>query len=294
MLNSGSLMGKVRDSMRMIWRASILAGLLLVFSGECLAGGKRVIVFEGPYELIEEEDLEGVEYSAKLIMEKAISAAEKAGWKITTPTEEDRKCNDKECLKQAIQKYGVNESIYISTSQFGARYEFEVVLGSGKNLTSTKTGTLSDALQEAEKLAVMALREDPASEEPVEEPTPEQAPENEDEVKNKPVSRPVFWSSLAATGVLIIGGAAVEGVAYSKLKDYSDKPQLERSKEERKKVENWRLASRIVICTAMAGVITTTVLGFLTDFSEKDSGQKVSFVPTFTGEGGALLLQGSF
>jgi hypothetical protein len=82
-----------------------------------------------------------------------------------------------------------------------------------------------------------------------------------DSPRKKPVRPAGFWSSVGITMALGVGYGVVEGVGYGKWQADTSPPS-----DERASVEAMQLASRILLGATAAGMVTTTVLAFFTDF----------------------------
>ncbi len=236
--------------------------------------------------------------------EKIVGEAKNAGYEIVDSAAVVQavaqtgkgECKEKTCVSQVKDTLAADEAIFISVrNNDDVEFMIEIVFAKAESISEAKAGSRASVAEWIARKVIESLPEieqpaEPAHTEPVDEPD-QPVPEEED---GKPVAPVAFWTSFGVTAALVVGWSVVEGVAYKKLDDYSDKPQIDRTKKERDEVASWRTASRVLLGTMAAGVITTTVLGFLTEFEKKDDSTSVSFGPTWTREGGALVLQGSF
>ncbi|MCP4601449.1 MAG: hypothetical protein GY847_13180 [Proteobacteria bacterium] len=205
-------------------------------------------------------------------------------------------CKEKTCVAQVNDSVSADEAVFVSVrNNDDVEFMIEAVFAKGEGISEVKAGSRTSVMEWIARKVIESL---PEVEQPVkpEQPESDEEPEHLDseEDSRKPVAPVAFWTSFGVTAGLVVGWAVVEGIAYKKLDDYSDKPQADRTNKERDEIKSWRIASRVLLGTMAAGAITTTVLGFFTDFKKSDDSTNVSLAPAWTQYGGALMLQGSF
>lgn len=107
------------------------------------------------------------------------------------------------------------------------------------------------------------------------------------------ISQPIFWTSASITTALCISLLIVEShfvTTYNELKDQSSQT---RNPSRIKELENMQIAARILFIGTLAGVATTTIFGFFTNFRSTETA-RLSVAPAWNKEMGGVLVQGIF
>jgi len=264
----------------------LMVTLLFLFPLSAIA--QKTIVLLGPYDMEEEKS----ESRSQLIADKVGKTVKESGREVILLTKE---CSDSLCLFQIMENHQADQAIFVSVEQTGMSYEIKLVLARGKGVKTKVVCSFSEALEEVQRIVLLALDAQTKKEiEPKEEKTePKDEQQMHVELERNGPSPKAFWISLGITGVLVLSWGIVEGIGNSKLKSFSDKNADERTQNEQNRIKNLRIADGIIFTAAAAMVATTTVLFFLTDFENKKP-KSVSFTPAIMSNGGAFVLQGSF
>ncbi len=213
-------------------------------------------------------------------------------------------CRDQACLAAVAAALNADNAMFISITEEGLMYNVEIIMAEGESESGPLGGNFTKLLAGVVimvKTALPKLKEEVAEEEPLpveyvpvvsEEPASEPAPEPEAaEDKGKKKLNPVpFYVVAGVTGALAISWVIVESIGYSKEDELTSG---EWSVDDAKKLQT---ADRVLLGLTVAGAITTTVLGFFTDFSKKQEGKTISRIPVPTAieNGGMLMVEGRF
>jgi hypothetical protein len=223
-------------------------------------------------------------------------------------------CDRLACAKQVAERVGAAYAIFVSVVDKDGQFEIEVIGTDAEPITASPFGTFRSMTRRVAGLVETSLREaistDPhagaaaedeafeddlagtdeapawrdAAEEPVEEAGPTETPE-------KTGLSPVpFIAAASVTGALAVGWVSVEVVGYNKKSDAEgDLGQL----------KPLQISARVLLGFAAAGLVTTVVLFFLTDFKHSEAeasraSARWRLTPAPLSNGGLLVLDRRF
>jgi hypothetical protein len=203
-------------------------------------------------------------------------------------------CRDRECLSQVATHLEVDNAIFVSIAEEGLLYNVEINLAKGDQEYGPIGGNFAKLRLGVQSMVKAAFGTAAAPEEAEEVSQEGQAesPDGKQETtdKKKPLGPVPFIVTASVTGALGITWIVLESVGYAKLKKAED-GEIDWSKEDASKLQT---ADRVFLGLTLAGVVTTTVLGFLTDFSKNNDGPVEALVPAPINNGGMLVVKGRF
>ncbi len=252
---------------------SILLLLLTAAPGTVLAA--RVLICRSSYDLVVTS--EQSQEKAQRIVDHIVGELEAAGdWKGIRTADE---CDSRDDLLKAKDWLDVEEAILIKVRETSVHYDYQVVSttaetageldGTFAELLEATAATALKMLPEVKQVEAPGPVEASEPDEPAEVTEPEQPPD-------EGMSPVPFWVALSVTGALAITTGALEIAGYSKLQDYKD--QEIRLSSEETDLTRLRTAEIVLFSLALAGAVTTTVLGVLTfgKKSKEDDTNKVA------------------
>ncbi len=200
-------------------------------------------------------------------------------------------CRDRECLQQVATHLEVDNAIFVSVAEEGLLYNVEINLAKGDQEYGPIGGNFAKLRVGVRSMVKAALGPATASEEGQKEGQPDPLDEQRGTADGrKPLGPVPFIVTASVTGALGITWIILESVGYAKLKKAED-GEIDWSKGDASSLQT---ADRVFLGLTLAGVVTTTVLGFLTDFSRKNDGPVEALVPTPVDNGGMLVVKGRF
>jgi hypothetical protein len=222
-------------------------------------------------------------------------------------------CDRLACAKQVAERVGAAYAIFVSVVDKDGQFEIEVIGTDAEPITASPFGTFRSMTRRVAGLVETSLREaintNPhagaaAEDEAVEEnlgtdesparPDTAAEPAGEAGQTETPVGKglsPVPFIAVASvTGALAVGWVAVEVVGYNKKSDTEG--DLDRYKP-------LQIGARVLLGCAAAGLVTTVVLFFLTDFKHSEAeasraSARWRLTPAPLSNGGLLVLDRGF
>ncbi|MCP4599386.1 MAG: hypothetical protein GY847_02430 [Proteobacteria bacterium] len=292
-------------------REMILACILVILP---VSGFASEVAVVKPLLLINGE--ENTDEQTKKLLSEITAGVENAGSKPIVGTRvsagiaevtgnSQDKCRQRSCLGELADLLEADEAIYVevkiegmdvrTTSVFLARGDDEIreYDSIGFQVLLAKVGSLvTKALRKSiEEQALNASEQaTPLPPTPPTEPAPQKKEPKEEPkpAKRKPLSPTPFIVSAVITGAVGISWAITESVGYV------------RDKNGHQDQSTFRIADRVLLGCTAAGVITTAVLFFLTDFEgkseEEDDGSahNLSISPMLTEDSGFIMIRGRF
>lgn len=232
---------------------------------------------------------------------------------LSTPTNESSSC-DQSCLKELADTLGAYEIVAVSAEKTAElTYSIEIRFAYADKIQMELQAGFFVILSEISKRVVIGLgqsfkkrEEAPQTEPSVTDASVNQKPaDNFDEatvtIKPAKVSRDKkslgpapFFISLGATGILGVGVLVIDLVGYSWREELEQRPE-DTTPEEKESLEQLWITEWVLIGATSAGVITSAILLFLTDFKkERRDALALRARPGFFKDGAMIALQGEF
>jgi len=212
-------------------------------------------------------------------------------------------CDNQSCLKMISESTGAWNAVAVTVVDKEAHFVLSIKYAVGDKLEAKVFGNraslLDDIYGNVEKVlstnapeeAAISIDSEESSDETGESTDSDQV-ENQAHTKKDGLKPTAFYVSAALTAALAISWGTVEIVGYSRQKDLEGQPLTDSWSSKRDDLKTLRVVDGILLGTAVAGAITTTILFFLTDFDNENP------EPTITTgflEGGAIMsIKGSF
>ncbi|MCP4195620.1 MAG: hypothetical protein GY762_00575 [Proteobacteria bacterium] len=268
-----------------------------------VATAQKVAVLPVSYWLVW-EDAQSPE-KEQAVFQEVVQTIEESGYQVVSGSDVDNAariasgskatdCRDKDCLSQVATHLEVDNAIFVSIAEEGLLYNVEINLAKGDQEYGPIGGNFGKLRIGIQSMVKAALGPAATPEEP--EDRPEEAQSQTEsgmrEVRDngKPLGPVPFIVTASVTGALGITWIILESVGYAKLNKHDDDPNYWSEQD----AARLQTADRVFLGLTLAGVVTTTVLGFLTDFSNKTDGPVEALVPTPVENGGMLVVKGRF
>ncbi len=281
-----------------MWKKILCVVAVCAVTVPAAAAAQKIVVFRGAYEKVLEQ--ERVSESADLVAEEVAAVANGAEWEVVRRSDE---CSSKECLEKALAVYEADEAVSVSVRQTGVKYNLEIRFARRQDIEDEVLGTFSEATEKVGILVHEVLTEEnqteerPATDQDTQpnEPSGDQ-PSDETRDGLRPTA---FWVSLGITGAVAIAYTAVDIATFRRWKDLEKTVPNDRKQSDWDSFHTLQITDRVLFGTMLAGIATSTVLFFLTDFKrEPDDDEKEQGVsllsPVLIDNGGLLMLQGRF
>jgi hypothetical protein len=282
-------------------RFTLLLAIFVLLPG--VATAQKVAVLPVSYWLVW-EDAQSPE-KEQAVFQEVVQTIEESGYQVVSGTDVNNAariasgskatdCRDTHCLNQVATHLEVENAIFVSIAEEGLLYNVEINLAKGDQEYGPIGGNFGKLRIGIQSMVKAALG--PAVTPEESEVGPEQAQlQPVDEKRRvsdnkKPLGPVPFIVTASVTGALGITWVILESVGYAKLKKHDDDP-IYWNEEDASRLQT---ADRVFLGLTLAGVVTTTVLGFLTDFSKKMDGPVEALVPTPVENGGMLVVKGRF
>jgi hypothetical protein len=268
-----------------------------------LATAQKVAVLPVSYWLVW-EDAQSRE-KEQAIFQEVVRTAEESGYDVVVGTDVNNAariasgskaidCRDRSCLDQVANHLEVDNAIFVSVAEEGLLYNVEINLAKGDQEYGPIGGNFAKLRIGVSSMVKAALGPAATGEKPedgAEEGQPEpQDGEPQPTDRKKPLGLVPFIVTASVTGALGITWVVLESVGYSKLKKHENGDEYWNEED----ASRLQTADRVFLGLALAGVVTTTVLGFLTEFRKKKDGPVEALVPAPVDNGGMLVVRGRF
>ncbi len=215
-------------------------------------------------------------------------------------------CRDQECMRKLAEHLSATNVILISVLDKEGMYEVEVVPAHGETTTVKPFGTFSSLTDRifgiVKELLGNQVEEKPAvveEKEPVKEEEPEEEYEFEKlepEPEQEGLAPTAFYISAGVTGALALGWGIIDLVVYSRYKKID--ADTEESLDYWETTNSLKSADWAFMGMTAAGLVTTTVLLFLTNFDKKKETSQddpdLTLAPTVLENGGMMTIGGRF
>jgi len=248
--------------------------------------------------------------SALIVEDNVAAGAKEAGYEVIRGTKvskvvnaitgKNSKCNQKECLEKVAKELGVEEAIFVSVEETGPRHVYKIFFSKRSGTAGEKTGAFFKASQEIKTQVERILSKPPQKikKTTAKQPTSVSKISDNEETTDKKLSPKAFYITATATGVFAITWGVLEIIGHSKFKNLeSSNEDLGTWNDEKDKIKKLQTFDRVAMSLTMAGVITSSVLFFLTDFSKDKDNNKSgidAIAPVVNNNGGSLMIQGRF
>ena len=267
-----------------IWAPRMLFALAVVLLPAAAGAAPRVVITRGVYTSVFDDRVSASD--AARVQQRAIAAARDAGWDPIDGGD----CAEVACLDALRATHGADDALAVSTRQSGAQYEFAIVSGREGRFDETFTGAALAALDQLDQLVARYLADwKPPAPAATPESQPAEAHAKSKPASKKPVSLTAFKAGIAVTGILSATLLMLEVAHDVKRQKLLDTPIEDRDSGDRDTVQHIQIAGRVFFAATLAGAVTTTVLGFFTDFD-----RKVAVAPVAAAGGAGLALTGEF
>ncbi len=217
-------------------------------------------------------------------------------------------CDQPACARAVAERVGADYAVFVSVLDKDGQFEIEVLgtdsepitaspFGTFRSMTRRVSGLVETSIREAvnlhggsEEEAVPAPAEGPS--EPAATAPPPVAPEEETSTdpddSGKGIAPAPFIVSTVLTGALAAAYVPLEVIGYKKDKEGASAESL----------KPLQTSNRVILGCGAAGLVTSVVLFFLTDFDRDEEEAPKSahwiLVPTPATNGGGLVLEGRF
>ncbi len=250
-----------------MFKSSVIC-LVLLFP--CAVSAETVLICRSSYQLVLAE--RQVPQKARLVLEHVVhEIAQHTDWKVISLS--NNQCETRADLLGLKNAKGVDEAVLVKVQETSIHYEFTVHT-TFTEVSKENNGTFTEALGAISQTVLSLLPQVELSPQRAEQPEPPQPPQ----LVTRPIQRmdrstglspASFWVSLSITGAFTVTTGVLEIVGYSMKKDLQDTPFEERDRSDKKLLEDLRTTERVFLVGAIAGAVTTTILGFLTPFGRK-------------------------
>jgi len=305
-------------------RTFVARVFVVILSPEVCAAGRVAVL---PVSYVSSDAAADVTRAAGKVEDKVAEGARDAGYEVirgeavSKAVEEaaaGATCEDQACLLKVAEATGADEAILVRVvDSEQTSYSISLLQARREPVKGEKTAGFFVVLEWLRGTVAVALQR-PVPEAAVAEAGPEEAEtggtggteegdgaadpggaQGADDAADgrRGLSPPVFWAGAAVTGALLLSWGITDLVVHSRFKDLEE-GDMDRGEwlDERDSAASLQTFDRVLLGLTAAGVVTTGVIFFFTDFDKREAPEAGvdAVAPVAMSGGGGVVVRGSF